>query len=126
MSPDGQAADHRPVLVSPASWLVLRSLWWGWRQNWSIGKPERPGGLHYWLGAGDPFDLERATMRASFAEQRLPPYSRLLAEILHGDPVLSIRGDEAEESWRIVEPILAAWEDDRVPIEEYPAGSGGP
>jgi glucose-6-phosphate 1-dehydrogenase len=77
-------------------------------------------------GAGDPFDLERATLRASFAEQQLPPYSRLLAEILGGEPTLSIRGDEAEEGWRIVEPILAAWDADAVPMEEYPAGSDGP
>jgi len=76
--------------------------------------------------AGDPFDLERATLRADFTEQRLPPYSRLLAEILGGEPTLSIRGDEAEESWRIVEPILAAWDADLVPMEEYPAGSDGP
>ncbi|MGJ7440371.1 glucose-6-phosphate dehydrogenase [Aquipuribacter sp. MA13-6] len=77
-------------------------------------------------GAGDPFDLERATLHAGFAEQHLPPYSRLLAEILGGEPTLSIRGDEAEESWRIVEPILAAWASDDVPMQEYPAGSDGP
>jgi glucose-6-phosphate 1-dehydrogenase len=77
-------------------------------------------------GAGDPFDLERATLQASFAMQQLPPYSRLLSEILAGEPTLSIRGDEAEEGWRIVEPILAAWDADDVPMEEYPAGSDGP
>jgi glucose-6-phosphate 1-dehydrogenase len=77
-------------------------------------------------GAGDPFALERAILRASFAEQQVPPYSRLLAEILGGEPTLSIRGDEAEESWRIVEPILAAWDADSVPMEEYTAGSDGP
>ena len=77
-------------------------------------------------GAGDPFDLERAALQAGFAEQRLPAYSRLLAEILGGEPTLSIRGDEAEEGWRIVEPILAAWDADEVPMEEYAAGSDGP
>jgi glucose-6-phosphate 1-dehydrogenase len=77
-------------------------------------------------GAGDPFDLERATLTTSFTQQQLPPYSRLLAEILAGEPTLSIRGDEAEEGWRIVEPILAAWEADDVPLLEYPAGSTGP
>ena len=41
-------------------------------------------------------------------------------------PLLSVRGDVAEESWRIVEPILKAWRDGRVPLEEYPAGSAGP
>ncbi|WP_214367598.1 glucose-6-phosphate dehydrogenase [Pseudonocardia sp. H11422] len=77
-------------------------------------------------GAGEPFELERATLAARFAEQQLPPYSLLLREIMERDPTLSIRGDEAEESWRIVEPILAAWAADEVPLGEYPAGSAGP
>jgi glucose-6-phosphate 1-dehydrogenase len=77
-------------------------------------------------GAGDPFRLERAELAADLAEAGLPPYSQLLAAVLAGDPRLSIRGDEAEECWRIVEPILAAWADDAVPMREYPAGSDGP
>ncbi len=77
-------------------------------------------------GEGDPFDLERVSLDAAFPSQELPPYSLLLKEVLEGDPTLSIRGDEAEELWRIVEPVLQAWERDEVPLEEYPAGSGGP
>jgi len=77
-------------------------------------------------GEGDPFDLERVTLDNDFPTQELPPYSLLLKEILEGDATLSIRGDEAEELWRIVEPVLQAWEHDEVPLEEYPAGSGGP
>jgi glucose-6-phosphate 1-dehydrogenase len=46
--------------------------------------------------------------------------------VLNGDPTLSIRDDEAEESWRIVEPILALWAENRVPLVEYSAGSDGP
>jgi glucose-6-phosphate 1-dehydrogenase len=50
----------------------------------------------------------------------------VLLDALTGDPALSIRGDEAEESWRVVEPILAGWSADTVPLSEYPAGSAGP
>lgn len=56
----------------------------------------------------------------------LPAYGRLLLDVLRGDPALSIRGDEAEEAWRVLEPVLSAWERDLVPLEEYPAGSAGP
>ena len=42
------------------------------------------------------------------------------------NPALSIRGDEAEESWRVVTPVLAAWAKDLVPLQDYAAGSGGP
>ena len=77
-------------------------------------------------GEGDPFDLERATLKCGFPAQDLPPYALLLKEVVEGDPTLSIRGDEAEELWRIVEPVLNAWANDEVPLEEYPAGSEGP
>jgi glucose-6-phosphate 1-dehydrogenase len=77
-------------------------------------------------GEGDPFDLEQVLLDTEFPAQDLPPYSLLLKEILQGDPTLSIRGDEAEQLWRIVEPVVKAWADGEVPLEEYPAGSSGP
>ena len=56
----------------------------------------------------------------------MPAYARLLLNALEEDPTLSIRADEEEESWRIVGPLLRAWEENRVPLLEYPAGSEGP
>lgn len=32
---------------------------------------------------------------------------------------------EAEEAWRILDPVLDAWRQDLVPLEDYPAGSSG-
>ena len=49
-----------------------------------------------------------------------------MLDVLNRDPALSIRGDEAEESWRVVTPVLAAWAKDLVPLQEYVAGSDGP
>ena len=77
-------------------------------------------------GAGDPFCLEPAELELTLAPQDLSAYARLLVEVLEGDPVLSIRGDEAEESWRVVEPILGQWERAGPPLMTYTAGSGGP
>jgi glucose-6-phosphate 1-dehydrogenase len=65
-------------------------------------------------------------LTAELESAELPAYARLLLDVLNRDPALSIRGDEAEESWRVVTPVLAAWEQDRVPLEEYAAGSDGP
>jgi len=42
----------------------------------------------------------------------LPAYGRLLLDVLNGNAALSIRGDEAEESWRVVAPVLSAWSKD--------------
>lgn len=75
---------------------------------------------------GAAFDLEPATLTASLAPQEIPAYGRLLLDVLEGDVTLSIRDDEAEEAWRIVEPILEAWSEGAVPLSEYPAGSEGP
>jgi glucose-6-phosphate 1-dehydrogenase len=77
-------------------------------------------------GPGDPFELEHIELGAVLAPQEVPAYGRLLLGVLEGDPTLSIRDDEAEESWRIVEPILEAWNEGVVPLLEYPAGSDGP
>jgi glucose-6-phosphate 1-dehydrogenase len=53
-------------------------------------------------------------------------YANLLLDMLHGEPMLMTRDDEAEEQWRIVEPVLDAWAANTAPLLEYPAGSGGP
>jgi glucose-6-phosphate 1-dehydrogenase len=49
----------------------------------------------------------------------LPAYAQLLLGVLNGEAALSIRGDEAEESWRVVTPVLDAWSAGLVPMEEY-------
>jgi glucose-6-phosphate 1-dehydrogenase len=77
-------------------------------------------------GPGDPFELEPAELSLSLPDHELEPYALLLADIFTADPTLSIRGDEAEESWRIAEPVLSAWAADAVPLLQYKAGSSGP
>ncbi|WP_374006967.1 glucose-6-phosphate dehydrogenase [Leifsonia sp. LS-T14] len=77
-------------------------------------------------GAGDPHVLERTTLEAAFGPGALLAYGEVLEGILDGDPSLSVRADTAVECWRIVEPVLKAWHDGKVPLEEYPAGSEGP
>jgi glucose-6-phosphate 1-dehydrogenase len=77
-------------------------------------------------GPGDPFDLETASPSTDLADGDLLAYGEVLAGILDGDPLLAVRGDNAEECWRIVEPVLDAWREDEVPLDTYAAGSDGP
>lgn len=77
-------------------------------------------------GADDPLVLERATLSADLGPGQLMAYAEVLSGILDADPMLSVRGDAAEHCWRIVQPILDAWRNDEVPLEEYQAGSHGP
>lgn len=76
--------------------------------------------------AGSPPRLAPLILNAHLSAPELPAYSRVLMDVLNGDSTLSIRGDEAEEAWRVLNPVLQAWADGRVPLEEYPAGSDGP
>lgn len=77
-------------------------------------------------GAGDPFDLDYVDLDVALAPQEVSAYGRLLLDVLKGDLTLSIRDDEAEECWRIMEPILKSWDEGQVPLLEYAAGSAGP
>lgn len=77
-------------------------------------------------GSGDPFTIEQTSLTTDKDLGDLLPYGQVLEGILDGDPLLSVRGDVAEECWRIVEPVLAAWRAGEVSLEDYAAGSTGP
>jgi glucose-6-phosphate 1-dehydrogenase len=81
------------------------------------------------LNAGGPFDSRgttRVTLSSGMARPGLTAYGSVLRGILEGDHTFGVRGDAAEQGWRIVDEVLTAFEDDRVPLLDYPAGSSGP
>jgi glucose-6-phosphate 1-dehydrogenase len=77
-------------------------------------------------GAQDAAALDRVTLEARPGEADLDAYAQVLAGVLQNDTLLSVRGDVAEQCWRIVTPVLNAWQADETPLEEYSAGSAGP
>ena len=77
-------------------------------------------------GPGDAYDLSRAALHTDFGASDLTAYGEVLEGILDDDPTLSVRGDSAEECWRIITPVVQAWTAGDVPLDEYPAGSAGP
>jgi glucose-6-phosphate 1-dehydrogenase len=52
-------------------------------------------------------------------------YEQLILDVLIGDSSLFIRGDEAEQAWKILQPVLDAWASGPLPLT-YDAGSDGP
>jgi glucose-6-phosphate 1-dehydrogenase len=62
----------------------------------------------------------------SFMSQSPEAYERLIMDAMRGDATLFTRNDEVEAQWRIIDPILEAWERDGTPLAEYQAGSPGP
>jgi len=70
-------------------------------------------------------DTQRMVMRAPYSENGedvSDAYEVLLHDVLTGDATLFSRGDEVEESWSIIEPILNIWKD-RISVERYRAGT---
>ena len=53
-------------------------------------------------------------------------YRQVLADVLSGGSRTSVSSAETEQAWRVVDPVLTAWAAGEVPLETYPAGSGGP
>ncbi|MGK7888338.1 MAG: glucose-6-phosphate dehydrogenase, partial [Leptolyngbyaceae cyanobacterium] len=65
---------------------------------------------------------------SAFGQPTTEAYSRLLVDAMLGDQTRFTRGDEVEESWRIITPILQVWDAPASPeaIPLYEAGSWGP
>ncbi|RLA05295.1 MAG: glucose-6-phosphate dehydrogenase, partial [Gammaproteobacteria bacterium] len=59
-------------------------------------------------------------------EQHTDAYEDLLLDVIEGDRSLFLRADEVECAWKIVDPILQKWSEERDYIATYPAGSWGP
>ncbi|WP_236519259.1 glucose-6-phosphate dehydrogenase [Sandaracinus amylolyticus] len=53
-------------------------------------------------------------------------YANLILDMLRGDPALFILGEEAEEAWRVIDPVIQAWHASEVPMREYAAGAPAP
>ncbi len=62
----------------------------------------------------------------TFTRETPEAYERLILDALRGDATLFTRADEVEQAWRIVDPVIAAWEQNEVPLEPYVAGTPGP
>jgi glucose-6-phosphate 1-dehydrogenase len=54
-------------------------------------------------------------------------YETLIYDCMNGDPTLFQRADNIEAGWRVVQPVLDAWGEERATeLAVYPAGSSGP
>jgi glucose-6-phosphate 1-dehydrogenase len=88
-----------------------------------------PDRLALKLGTVGPSGLpviEPTWLEAKRPRQTLPASARLLRDVLAGDPKFSVRDDEAEHCWRIIDSVLATWRKGVPRLQDYPAGSAGP
>ncbi|HEX4211803.1 MAG TPA: glucose-6-phosphate dehydrogenase [Candidatus Dormibacteraeota bacterium] len=66
------------------------------------------------------------TYSSAFLVDTPDAYERLLLDCMVGDPTLFTRSDEVELAWSLIDPIEAAWRENRPPLSSYEAGSWGP
>lgn len=97
----------------------------GGRLTFSLGPDEMHLRLHV-TGGDDPFALRDEDLVTELGAGQQRSYEEVLDELLDGDVALSVRADEAEECWRIIQPVRDAWARGETPLDEYPAGSTGP
>jgi Glucose-6-phosphate dehydrogenase, C-terminal domain len=60
-------------------------------------------------------------LEARSTPPRFTAYAHLILDMLNSNPMLFIRGDEAEEAWRIIDPAINAWTAGNVPMQEIPS-----
>lgn len=77
-------------------------------------------------GPGNPLEADSVELNAELAPEPMSPYASLIVDVLKGESIFFIRNDEAEEAWRILDPIVKAWRNNLVPLRSYKAGSSGP
>jgi glucose-6-phosphate 1-dehydrogenase len=101
--------------------------------NTTVLRIQPDEGIEVAFGAkvpGSPFRVRTVDLDFSYQEafDEEPPeaYERVLFDALQGDATLFIRNDEVLASWRVVQPIIDAFEHNALPLCFYPAGSWGP
>lgn len=71
-------------------------------------------------------ELSRVKLGTELVSDPLLPYGEVLESVIHGDELLSVSGETAEQCWTLVDPVLAAWSRNDAPMDTYAAGSSGP
>jgi glucose-6-phosphate 1-dehydrogenase len=72
------------------------------------------------IGIDGPEDVRHGTTILAGPPGGRSAYAAVLLDFLSGGSKLSVSAGEVEEQWRIVTPVLEAWERGDVPLEEYP------
>lgn len=65
------------------------------------------------------FDYEHAFSGSEF----LGAYAKLLRDAIEGNQTSFVSTEEITASWRFIDPIISAWQNDAVPLIAYPKGS---
>jgi glucose-6-phosphate 1-dehydrogenase len=59
-------------------------------------------------------------------DESIDSYETLLLNLMEGDPSLFLHINEVEAQWKLIDPIVKSWMEDKSPVHQYPAGSRDP
>src|SRR5207248_11488295 len=107
---------HTPLAHAEPNWLVFR-----------MSPAECTELVVRTKQPGLELEARESVLRAEYAsddDNEASAYESLLLDVIEGDHTPFLRFDEVEWSWRIVEPILSAWQNGAP--EDYVAGCDGP
>ncbi|MDE3838689.1 glucose-6-phosphate dehydrogenase [Bacillus methanolicus] len=85
--------------------------------------------VSFQLNSKNPLDGKIEPVQVDFSARRKDApeaYEILLYDALRGDSTYFAHWKEVELSWKWVQPILEAFEENIVPLHHYPSGSMGP
>jgi len=100
--------------------------------NWIVLRLQPAESMHLEIHARQPglgLHTRMIQMNAGYrgdGERAIDAYEALLLDVIRGDATNFIRFDEVEWAWRVVDPVLKFWAQERDFIHTYPAGSWGP
>ena len=91
-------------------------------------------GIHLMIGAKEPgpqmnlkpVDLHFAYKEAFPDAHIADAYERLILDAIRGDASLFARGDEVEAAWKLLSPLLEAWQERPGDVQPYFTGTWGP
>ena len=92
-------------------------------------EPEERITIHFWSKKpGLDLSMEERTfeflLRASGQKsQYVEEYEKLLLDCIVGDQTLFTSTDEVGAMWKYIDPIIRAWQKNKVPLKNYPADS---
>jgi glucose-6-phosphate 1-dehydrogenase len=104
----------------------------GWQSNCIVLKIQPQMGISMCFQAKKPgLEMELRPVEMDFDYNKAYPsdapegYETLLLDIMQGDSTLFMRADQVEAAWKIVMPVLNAWQKTPATVPGYAAGTQG-
>lgn len=100
--------------------------------NWIVMGLQPDNTLRIELQAKEPgleltaHTVNLETVETEDTKHRLDAYEALILDAIIGDRSLFLRADEVDLAWKVVDPIIEKWTQQKDFVPTYPAGTWGP